>query len=269
MSVQPSTDSSTVSSTVRNESQYRLIYFRSQGKAEVSRYLFALARQPFVDERVSRSASAAVRPAFDRIQPSLPFGQLPVLHVDAAIGSVVLCQSKAIERFLAHRFQLMGNGDVEEQQVDSVVEAMRDLTQAYAGSRADLVSQSRFLTHTLPSFLQQLERFGRRCGSSVDRNTLVGLSLTLADVVVYHTFFLSQRIRSVRPYSSSSTASHTSKQSLHTWQGGRRYKSGWREGRLDRHCSTTWVSGNNTKEDIGEKRSGDISQGQCRTAVES
>ena len=177
------------------EPPYRLIYFGSQGKAEVSRLMFALAGQPFVDERVHKSATATdtdtathtEQRTFDGIKHSLPFGQLPVLQV-GGIDGPLLAQSRAIERFLARRFGLLGSTDVDEQRVDSVVEAVRDLTHAYASSRTDAASQHNFIAHTLPSFMQQLERLAQQCSTSTARDTLVGDTLTLADVVVYHTF---------------------------------------------------------------------------------
>ena len=111
MSLPPTSGVST-SSAASAEPQYRLVYFNSQGKAEVSRYLFALARQHFVDERISEPASAASRPGFDNIKDSLPFGQLPALQLNGAAGPM-LAQSRAIERFLARRFGLVGSSDVE------------------------------------------------------------------------------------------------------------------------------------------------------------
>ena len=166
---------------------YRLTYFPSQGKAEVSRLLFALARQPYVDERLSETVGAASRPAFDRLQPSLPFGQLPVLRLGGATGPL-LAQSKSIERFLARRFGLLGADEVQAQQADSVTEAVRDLIDAYRASRATDDAKQRFLAHTLPTFVRQLDGLAQRCSTSA--NTLVGSTLTLADVVVYHVFSL-------------------------------------------------------------------------------
>ena len=166
--------------------KYRLVYFHTQGRAEVCRYMFALAHQPFVDERIPEPANATTRPTFDALKPSLPFGQLPVLYIDGGKdGSIVLAQSHAIERFLARRFELMGHSDVEQQLVDSVMEALTDLSLAYRRSRQDEATRTGFLSQTVPTFLQQLDRLAQRHGSHC---TLVGESLTLADVLVYHNF---------------------------------------------------------------------------------
>ena len=167
--------------------RYRLVYFNAQGKGEVIRYLFALAHEPFIDQRVPESAGASSRPTFDALKGGLPFGQLPVLQVDGE-GGPLLAQSRAIERFLARRFRLMGGSDVEEQLVDSVIEALRDLTQSYARSRADAEAQTQFRTQTLPTFLQQLTRLAQRSSSAAGQKTLVGHSLTLADIAVYQIF---------------------------------------------------------------------------------
>ena len=176
----------TTSSTHTTTPNYRLTYFNAQGKAEVSRYLFKLANQPFIDERISKAGHPIDGLlTFDSVKSGLPFGQVPVLYVDGPSGTVVLCQSRAVERFLARRFGLMGSGDVEEQQVDSVVEAVRDLTQAYSVSRGDDSTKQHFLAHTLPTVLQQLERFVQRCSTSAAQDTLVGEKLSLADVALY------------------------------------------------------------------------------------
>ena len=167
--------------------KYRLMYFDTQGRGEVIRYLFAMAHEPFVDDRVPKTADGTSRPTFTSLQAGLPFGLLPVLQVDGEAGTL-LAESRAIERFLARRFGLMGGSDVQQQQVDSVTEAVRDLTQAYSRCRGDAATMADFLSTTLTTFLQQLEALAKRCSTSAGHNTLVGDSVTLADLVVYQIF---------------------------------------------------------------------------------
>ena len=59
------------------DAKYRLLYFNSQGKAEVSRYLFALAHQPFIDDRIPKITTADSCTTFGSLKEDLPFEQLP------------------------------------------------------------------------------------------------------------------------------------------------------------------------------------------------
>ena len=99
--------------------------------------------------------------------------------------------------------------------MDSVVEAARDLGQAYGRSRSDTASQQGCLAQTLPAFLQQLERLAQRCSTSEAHNTLVGKSLTLADVVCTTPSPSLHRTR--KPYIASSMTSL--RQSCHCARG--------------------------------------------------
>lgn len=68
----------------------RLQYFNIEGPAEKSRLAFALARIPYVDDRV-------VFDNWPALKASTPYGQLPLLHID---DSKVLAQSDAILRYV-------------------------------------------------------------------------------------------------------------------------------------------------------------------------
>ena len=54
----------------------------------------------------------------------MPFDQLPVLVYQGEY----LCQSMAIARFVAHKFGLGGNGNLEQAKVEMIVDAAYDLT---------------------------------------------------------------------------------------------------------------------------------------------
>ena len=88
---------------------YKLIYFDFRGRAEAIRMLFALANQPYEDHRVVYSEWPAQK-------SSTPFEKLPILEVtnEATQQTITLSQSMAIGRFLASRFNMAGQTDIEK-----------------------------------------------------------------------------------------------------------------------------------------------------------
>lgn len=58
---------------------------------------------------------------------SFTWEQVPVLEVDGH----AISQSRAIERFLAKRFNLLGSNDIEAADIDSVSEEIADVQKAY------------------------------------------------------------------------------------------------------------------------------------------
>ena len=72
---------------------YKLTYFNGKGLGEIIRLVFALAEQEYEDVRVEFAEWPA-------LQPSTPFGKLPLLEEDGKI----LAQSNTIARYLARKF---------------------------------------------------------------------------------------------------------------------------------------------------------------------
>lgn len=64
----------------------------------------------------------------------MPMGQLPILEVDGT----VMYQSLAIGRFLAKKFGIAGNNDMESYQIDNAVDNINDFRASklrkYAGN---------------------------------------------------------------------------------------------------------------------------------------
>eukprot|EP00438_Fugacium_kawagutii_P029069 Skav206013 [mRNA] locus=scaffold1644:115296:123244:+ [translate_table: standard] len=112
---------------------YKLTYFDIRGLAENARIIFAAAKQPYEDVRLSLNFgvpgdfSTIQRPEFDDMKAKglldASLGKVPLLEVDGAqIG-----QSKAIERFLASSLGMMGSSPVEAGQIDQLGETVRDI----------------------------------------------------------------------------------------------------------------------------------------------
>jgi glutathione S-transferase len=99
---------------------YRLTYFNSRGRAELARYLFAFADQQYEDKRVEQADWPAVK-------PTTLFGQLPFLEVEDGADKFTLAQSVTIARYLARRFNLAGQGEREQAEVDMYADQITDL----------------------------------------------------------------------------------------------------------------------------------------------
>jgi glutathione S-transferase len=96
-----------------SSSSYKLIYFDGRGLAETARMLFRAAGQKFEDSRypIAMKDGQYSRPEWDADKSKYMYEKIPVLEVDG--GKHVIAQSKAIERFLARRFNLLGESDID------------------------------------------------------------------------------------------------------------------------------------------------------------
>lgn len=107
-----------------------LKYFNARGAAETARIIFALAGEEYTDTRFEITPGTMVAPDFVKAKESgdldMNLGRAPLLVTsDGIIG-----QSKAIERFLAKKFGLMGSSDIECAQIDCIAEHCRDVKDA-------------------------------------------------------------------------------------------------------------------------------------------
>jgi len=96
--------------------KYKLTYFDSTGRGELSRWIFAYAGQEYEDVRINKAD-------WPTLKANYPNGKLPILEFDG----ILLTQSIAIARFLARRFGLVGKDDIESAQADSVVDYVLDI----------------------------------------------------------------------------------------------------------------------------------------------
>lgn len=174
--------------------KYKLQYFAGRGVAEVIRMLFAVAKVDYEDARFSLTFgtpgdfSTIQRPEFDKakaegiLDPSM--GKVPLLFVD---GGVPIPQSKAIERYLAKEFGLMGTSSIEGAQIDAVCEHIRDIKDAYQGVRrtpADTkeAAMKKFFDESLPENCAKLEKSLPKKGGPF----LFGEKISLADISVFN-----------------------------------------------------------------------------------
>lgn len=164
---------------------YKLIYFNLKGKAEVIRILFKLANQPFEDVRIEFAQWPSLKQNF-------PFKQLPVLEVTQDSKVTVIAQSNAIIRFLADRFGLSGENDLERSQCDMISEQIRDLRESLVSiyrmkeSEEKKVALDAALNDSVPNGYQLVQNF-------LETNTngngfLVGNKISYADIILILTY---------------------------------------------------------------------------------
>ena len=109
----------------------RLQYFDIKGVAETSRVLLALGGEEYDDARYKIDPTTFTSPEFLEAKMNgdlkMNLNRAPILVTDTGrkIG-----QSKAIERFLARRFGLMGETPVDEAIIDCIAEHCRDVKDA-------------------------------------------------------------------------------------------------------------------------------------------
>jgi len=100
----------------------KLQYFKGRGRAEPTRLMLADKQVAFEDIRYDFSGD------WQQVKKTTPYGQLPVLTV----GSDVLPQSAAIERYIATACGMYTEDPLENAKIDSVVEAMKDVNDKWS-----------------------------------------------------------------------------------------------------------------------------------------
>lgn len=98
----------------------KLTYFGVRGRVEPARLMLELTRTPYEFEAIAL-ADWTEKKALMRMRT--PLGQMPVLEE----GAFTLCQSGAINRYLARKLGLAGDTIVEQARVDEVSETAGDL----------------------------------------------------------------------------------------------------------------------------------------------
>jgi len=88
-----------------------------RGIGEPIRWLFIVSDIPFEDYRIPPEI-------WPTVKQEIPWGQLPFLEID---GKVRITQSVAIGRYLAKKFNLIPNDDLQSAKCDAMVDAVNDL----------------------------------------------------------------------------------------------------------------------------------------------
>jgi len=159
-------------------SKYTLTYFNYRSAGEISRWVFAAANQPYNDVRISTDGDRA---EWQKLKPTTPFGQMPILEVDG----VKLCQSNAIAHYLAREFGLAGKSSLDQARVTMIVECAGDVLKA--GLQVFMESDEGKKVELRNKFENDLKTwqkcFDQFLTDNHDTGYFVGDSLSLADIV--------------------------------------------------------------------------------------
>ena len=159
-------------------STYKLIYFNLRGRGELSRFVFAQAGVEYEDERIEFKD-------WPEMKPKMPFEVVPVLEED---GDRRISGSVTIPRYLAERFGLAGENELENAQIASIVDTITDLNQEVLGfmrTEADEKKKEeikkKLLEETVPS---KYKIFEKRASTN-ENGWLYNGKLTWADLSFY------------------------------------------------------------------------------------
>nr|XP_002162206.2 S-crystallin 4-like [Hydra vulgaris] len=165
--------------------KYVLNYFSFQGKAEVARLLFHCKGVKFTDNRISFQDWPSLKSDNSRF----PLGQMPTLEVDGH----VICQSIAINIYLAETFGLYGANAFEKLVVNQVCETLDDFINEYLAvwksKTLDNDQKKKACAEVLTKEstklkLSFIERLLKR--NNDGKKFFVGDSITLGDIVFFH-----------------------------------------------------------------------------------
>ena len=170
----------------------KLTYFNGKGMAETSRILLAAADVDYEDFRYPLKINSwatydFTRDEFDKDKEDgklwKSMGKVPFLEVDGK----TICQSKAIERYIAGRYNLMGDDLEDSAVIDSYCECLRDFKTAYHNEKKKPdkeAAMNKWFNELLVNKLEVFDSIVSNKGSDMS-GYAVGGKLSLADVSIY------------------------------------------------------------------------------------
>ncbi|KAF9949939.1 hypothetical protein BGZ70_001571, partial [Mortierella alpina] len=109
-------------SDASKDSTYQLLYFGLHGRGELIRTLLAYHGAKFEELTLDWPA----------MKKDTPFGVLPVVYETTTDGTILeLAEAQAIERHLAHKFQLLGANSWEAHLVDRYYTSIETLSNLF------------------------------------------------------------------------------------------------------------------------------------------
>jgi len=174
---------------------YQLKYFDIRGAAETCRVIFALGEEDYMDLRYKINKETFQSPEFNEAKESgdlkLNLNRAPVLVTP---DGKTIGQSKAIERYLARRFGLMGKTPEEEGMIDCIAEHCRDVKDAarqkgfsqFTRNKTDeekAEARREWFENDMPTMLMKIEEAVKE--TSEAEGYSFGATTTYADVAIW------------------------------------------------------------------------------------
>jgi glutathione S-transferase len=164
--------------------KYKFSYFNTQGLPEPIRYMFVLADEPFIDNRIDRDEN------WESFQSGLLWEKLPILEIE---GGTIVSQTWTIARFLARRFGLVGKNEEEASKCDEIIDVLIDFRTEwvawyYASETARVEIMDQLLKVHVPKCFKQLDKIVKKNVNG--SGWIVGESVTWADIYIAY-FFIS------------------------------------------------------------------------------
>lgn len=170
----------------------KLVYFNCQGLAEVSRFILAISGDKYEDYRYPLKAIDLSKHQFEKKEfdhdkasgvLSKSMDKVPYFVFDG----VVISQSKAIERFLARKYDLYGTNEVVSAQIDAFSEAIRDIKDAYfREKKSPDGDRDKWIREELPRRLVLLSSLISEKENIFTGDYVFENRLSLADILLYH-----------------------------------------------------------------------------------
>ncbi|KAF9439276.1 hypothetical protein BGZ76_006005 [Entomortierella beljakovae] len=190
-----------------NDSSYQLLYFNIHGLSELIRILFAYSGSKWGELKLAKyetknsnhpSSWVINYQEWPAQRKHTPFECIPVVYETTADGTILeLAESRAIERYLANKFDLSGKNDYEKHKVDQFVNSADAVMLQFSNKVIWVPAEERIpginkvYSETLPKFIRVHEEHLKKNGSN---GYYVGDSLTVADiktaVVIRHLLLL-------------------------------------------------------------------------------
>lgn len=158
----------------------KLIYFAARGRIEPAQLMLEVAGVPYQVEATPLDTWMGPE-GKERMYERTPFGQLPML-VD---GDLTLCQSRAIQRYLARTLGFYGGTMALDARVDEVYDTADEVFLDIAMFHWDAAFHERRAEHreTTRTKLQCLDRYFARTRADAEHWVCPG-RYTLADVMM-------------------------------------------------------------------------------------
>lgn len=169
--------------------QLTLTYFNGRGLAELTRLVLAQGDIPYKDVRIDKKD-------WENLKGKTPWGQVPILEITDPITNqkTTLGQSGTIARYVASLASLNGKNALESAQIESVCDAVTDLTQQlakayYLGTIEEKkkATDDNNKTH-IPNWAARFEKH-LTDNKEGNKEFFLGERITLADIAVYRVFW--------------------------------------------------------------------------------